>query len=163
MDIAIMGYGTVGSGTVNVLTKNREDITEDCGEVIRIKAILDLRDFPGDPYEDRIVHDFEQILNDPTIQVVAETMGGLHPAFEYVSQLLAAGKSVVTSNKDMVAAYGEELLKIAAAHECDFYYEASVGGGIPVIRMINECMIQERVEEITAILNGTTNYILTEM
>lgn len=163
MDIAIMGYGTVGSGTVNVLTKNRVDITEDCGEVIRIKAILDLRDFPGDPYEDRIVHDFEQILNDPTIQIVAETMGGLHPAFEYVSQLLAAGKSVVTSNKDMVAAYGEELLQIAAEHECDFFYEASVGGGIPVIRMINECMIQERVEEITAILNGTTNYILTEM
>lgn len=163
MDIAIMGYGTVGAGTVNVLTKNREIIAEDCGEVIRIKAILDLRDFPGDPYEDRIVHDFEAVLNDPTIQVVAETMGGLHPAFEYVSRLLEAGKSVVTSNKDMVAAYGEELLKIAAENNADFFYEASVGGGIPVIRTINECLIQERIEEIRGIVNGTTNYILTEM
>ncbi|MBO6158345.1 MAG: homoserine dehydrogenase [Firmicutes bacterium] len=163
MDIAIMGYGTVGSGTVNVLNRNRELIASDGGEVIRVKSILDLREFPGDPYEDRIVHDFESILNDPTIQVVAETMGGIHPAFEYISQLLAAGKSVVTSNKDLVAAHGEELVEIAAENGVDFYYEASVGGGIPVIRMINECMIQEKITEITAILNGTTNYILTEM
>ena len=163
MDIAILGYGTVGSGTVNVLTRNREIIAEDSGEVVRVKAILDLRDFPGDPYEEKIVHNFEDILNDPTIEVVAETMGGLHPAFEYISQLLQAGKSVVTSNKDLVAAYGEELLEIAAEHHVDFFYEASVGGGIPIIRMINECMIQERIEEIMAILNGTTNYILTEM
>lgn len=163
MDIAIMGYGTVGSGTVTVLNRNRELIASDGGEVIRVKTILDLRDFPGDPYEDKIVHDFEVILKDPTIQVVAETMGGLHPAFEYISQLLEAGKSVVTSNKDLVAAYGEELLEIAASSGVDFYYEACVGGGIPVIRMINECMIQERITEISAILNGTTNYILTEM
>ena len=163
MDIAIMGYGTVGTGTVNVLSKNRKTIAEDSGEVIRVKAILDLKDFPGDPYEERIVHDFNQILNDPTIQVVAETMGGLHPAFEYVSALLKAGKSVVTSNKDMVAEYGEELLEIAAKNHADFFYEASVGGGIPVIRMINECMVQEEVREIKGILNGTTNYILTEM
>ena len=163
MDIAILGYGTVGSGTVNVLTRNRELIAEDSGEVLRIKAILDLKDFPGDPYEERIVHQFEDIVNDPTIEVVAETMGGLHPAFEYVSKLLEAGKSVVTSNKDLVAAYGEQLLEIAAAHAVDFFYEASVGGGIPIMRMINECMIQERIYEIMAILNGTTNYILTEM
>ena len=163
MDIAILGYGTVGSGTVNVLTRNRELIAEDSGEVLRIKANLDLKDFPGDPYEERIVHQFEDIVNDPTIEVVAETMGGLHPAFEYVSKLLEAGKSVVTSNKDLVAAYGEQLLEIAAAHAVDFFYEASVGGGIPIMRMINECMIQERIYEIMAILNGTTNYILTEM
>ena len=163
MDIAILGYGTVGAGTVNVLNRNREIITEDSGEVIRVKTILDLRDFPGDPYEDRITHNFEEILNDPDIQVVAETMGGLHPAYEFISQLLQAGKSVVTSNKDLVAAYGEKLLETAAAHHVDFFYEASVGGGIPIIRMINECMIQERLCEIMAILNGTTNYILTEM
>ena len=163
MDIAIMGYGTVGSGTVTVLNRNRELIASDGGEVIRVKAILDLRDFPGDPYEDKIVHDFEAILKDETIQVVAETMGGIHPAFEYISQLLAAAKSVVTSNKDLVADHGQELLQIAAEHGADFYYEACVGGGIPVIRMINECMIQERITEINAILNGTTNYILTEM
>lgn len=163
MDIAILGYGTVGSGTVTVITRNREIIADDSGEVLRIKAILDLRDFPGDPYEDKIVHNFEEIVNDPTIEVVAETMGGVHPAFEYISQLLEAGKSVVTSNKDLVAAYGEELLEIAASHHVDFFYEASVGGGIPIMRMINECMIQERIQEIMAILNGTTNYILTEM
>jgi len=163
MDIAIMGYGTVGAGTVNVLTKNRTLIAEDSGEVIRVKSILDLRDFPGDPYEDRIVHDFALIRDDPTIQVVAETMGGLHPAFEYISELFRAGKSVVTSNKDLVAALGEELLEIAAENGVDFYYEATVGGGIPVIRMINECMIQEKITEISGILNGTTNYILTAM
>ena len=163
MDIAILGYGTVGSGTVTVLNRNRETITEDSGEVIRVKLILDLRDFPGDPYEERITHDFEEILQDPTIEIVAETMGGLHPAYEFISQLLKAGKSVVTSNKDLVAAYGEELLEIAADHHVDFFYEASVGGGIPIIRMINQCMIQENLHEIMAILNGTTNYILTEM
>lgn len=163
MDIAILGYGTVGAGTVNVITRNREIIADDSGEVLRIKAILDLKDFPGDPYEEKIVHNFEDIVNDPTIEVVAETMGGLHPAFEYISQLMEAGKSVVTSNKDLVAAYGEELLEIAAEHHVDFFYEASVGGGIPIMRMINECMIQERIQEIMAILNGTTNYILTEM
>lgn len=163
MDIAILGYGTVGSGTVTVLNRNREIITEDSGEVIRVKAILDLRDFPGDPYEERITHNFEEILHDPTIEVVAETMGGLHPTYEFVSQLLKAGKSVVTSNKDLVAAYGEELLEIAANNHVDFFYEASVGGGIPVIRMINQCLIQEKLYEIMAILNGTTNYILTEM
>lgn len=163
MDIAILGYGTVGAGTVTVLNRNREIITEDSGEVLRVKKILDLRDFPGDPYEDRITHSFDEILNDPTIEVVAETMGGLHPAYEYISQLLKAGKSVVTSNKDLVAAYGEELLETAAKHHVDFFYEASVGGGIPIIRTINACMIQEKIYEIMAILNGTTNYILTEM
>lgn len=163
MDVAILGYGTVGSGTVNVLNRNRELIAEDSGEVLRVKAILDLKDFPGDPYEERIVHNFESIVNDPTIEVVAETMGGLHPAFEYISELMRAGKSVVTSNKDLVAAYGEELLEIAAENHVDFFYEASVGGGIPIIRMINECMIQERIQEIMAVINGTTNYILTEM
>ena len=129
MDIAILGYGTVGSGTVTVLNRNREIITENSGEVIRVKTILDLRDFPGDPYEERITHNFEEILNDPTIEVVAETMGGLHPTFEFVSQLLEAGKSVVTSNKDLVAAYGEQLLEIAARNHVDFFYEASIGGG----------------------------------
>ena len=163
MDIAILGYGTVGSGTVTVLNRNREIITEDSGEVIRVKTILDLRDFPGDPYEERITHNFEEILNDPTIEVVAETMGGLHPTYEFVSQLLEAGKSVVTSNKDLVAAFGEQLLEIAARNHVDFFYEASVGGGIPIIRTINQCMIQEQLQEIMAILNGTTNYILTEM
>ena len=163
MDIAILGYGTVGSGTVTVLNRNREIITEDSGEVIRVKTILDLRDFPGDPYEEIITHNFDDILNDPTIEIVAETMGGLHPAYEFISQLLKAGKSVVTSNKDLVAAYGEKLLELADQNHVDFFYEASVGGGIPIIRMMNQCMIQEKLHEIMAILNGTTNYILTEM
>ena len=163
MDIAILGYGTVGSGTVTVLDRNREIITEESGEMIRVKAILDLRDFPGDPYEERITHNFEDILKDPAIEVVAETMGGLHPTYEFVSQLLEAGKSVVTSNKDLVAAYGAKLLEIAVRNHVDFFYEASVGGGIPIIRTINQGMIQEQLEEIMAILNGTTNYILTKM
>ena len=163
MNIAILGYGTVGSGTAEVLKRNRAAITKRSGTEIEVKSILDLRDFPGDPYEDRITHNFEDILKDPSIEIVAETMGGLHPAFEFVSQLLKAGKTVVTSNKDLVAAYGNELLKLADENRADFFFEASVGGGIPVIRTINQCLMQEQIQEILAILNGTTNYILTKM
>lgn len=163
MDIAILGYGTVGSGAVTVLDRNYKSIVRQSGAEIRVKSILDLRDFPGDPFEDRITHNFEDILNDPSIEIVAETMGGLHPAFEFVSQLLKVGKSVVTSNKDLVAAYGAELLETADQNQVDFFFEASVGGGIPVIRTINQCLMQEEIQEIVAILNGTTNYILTKM
>lgn len=161
--VAVLGYGTVGSGVVEVLATNQELIAKRVGEEIYVKYILDLREFPGDPYEDRVVHDVNVILNDPEIAVISETMGGNEPAYTFSKKALMAGKSVVTSNKELVANHGPELIALAKANNCSYLFEASVGGGIPVIRPINNALTAERIVEITGILNGTTNYILTKM
>ncbi len=160
---AVLGYGTVGSGVVEVIEKNREVIDKRAGEELRVKYILDLRDFPGDPYEDRVVHDFNIILNDPEVSIICETMGGNEPAFTFSMQALKAGKSVCTSNKELVANHGAELIRTARENQCNYLFEASVGGGIPIIRPLNVALTAERVELISGILNGTTNYILTKM
>ncbi|XOQ49208.1 MAG: Homoserine dehydrogenase [Eubacteriales bacterium] len=161
--IAVMGYGVVGSGVVEVLTNHSENIARRAKEEISIKYILDLRDFPGSPFESKFTKSFETILNDPEVKIVVEVMGGLHPSFEYVKACLEAGKSVVTSNKELVAAKGAELLKIAQKNNLNFLFEASVGGGIPIIRPISQCLAANDVVEIAGILNGTTNFILTKM
>lgn len=164
MYVAVMGYGTVGSGVVEVFNKNHESIVKRSTQsALDIRYILDLRDFPGDPNADKFIKDFNIILNDPEVKIVVETMGGLHPAFEFVSSLLKAGKSVVTSNKELVAAKGYELLKMAEENNVNFLFEASVGGGIPIIRPITQCLAANEIDEIAGILNGTTNFILTMM
>ena len=163
MKIAVMGYGTIGSGVVDVLRINKEKITKRAGEPVDVKYILDLREFPGDPMEDAIVHDYQTIVNDPEIGIVVETMGGVEPAYTFVKAMLEAGKQVATSNKNLVAAKGAELIKIARDHNVNFQFEASVGGGIPIIRPLNKCLTADEIEEITGILNGTTNYMLTKM
>ncbi|EXG83552.1 homoserine dehydrogenase [Clostridium sp. ASBs410] len=161
--IAVMGYGTIGSGVVEVLERNKEIIAKRVGDEVDVKYVLDLREFPGDPAEDKIVHDFSVIEKDQSVYMVVETMGGLNPAYPFVKACLKAGKHVATSNKALVAAYGTELLEIAKEHHVNFFFEASVGGGIPVIRPLYTSLAGEVVEEITGILNGTTNYILTKM
>ena len=161
--VAIMGYGTIGSGVYEVLTGNRDKIAANVGQEVQVKYILDLRDFPGSPVEDKIVHDFQVIADDPEVQIVVETMGGLNPAYPFVKTCLEAGKNVVTSNKALVAAHGTELLAIAREKKVNFQFEASVGGGIPIIRPLYECLMGEQIQEITGILNGTTNFILTKM
>ena len=163
MKAAVMGYGTIGSGVVEILMENRDQVAKAAGEEIEVKYILDLRDFPDSPVADRIVHDFKQIEEDEEIRLVVETMGGLNPAYPFVKACLMAGKHVATSNKALVAAYGTELLAIAREKNVNFFFEASVGGGIPIIRPLYRCLRGERIEEITGILNGTTNYILTKM
>jgi homoserine dehydrogenase len=161
--IAVLGYGTVGSGVVEVLETNSTSIEKRAGEGIEVKHVLDLRDFPGDPIQKKIVHDVDIILNDPEIDVVVEVMGGIEPAFTFVKKALDAGKSVCTSNKALVAAHGPELLAIAKARSLNFMFEASVGGGIPIIRPLNQSLTADEITQITGILNGTTNYILTKM
>ena len=163
VDIAVMGYGTVGSGVVEVLDRHADSIAGRAKEQINIKYILDLREFPGSPYEQKFTKSFDTILNDPDVRIVVEVMGGLNPAFDYVKRCLEAGKSVVTSNKELVAAKGAELLKIAQKNNLNFLFEASVGGGIPIIRPISQCLAANEVVEIAGILNGTTNFILTKM
>ncbi len=163
VEIAVMGHGVVGSGVVEVLTTHKESIARRAHEEIEIKYILDLRDFPDSPYADKFTKNFEDIIHDPEIRVVVEVMGGLRPAFEYVRRCMEAGKSVVTSNKELVAAKGAELLKIARDHNVNFLFEASVGGGIPIIRPLHQCLAANDVIEIAGILNGTTNFILTKM
>lgn len=158
-----MGYGTIGSGVAEILEENRDVITGQAGQEIELKYVLDLREFPDSPVADKIIHDFKIIEEDPEIQIVVETMGGLNPAYPFVKACLMAGKHVVTSNKALVAAYGTELLAIARKKKVNFFFEASVGGGIPIIRPLYRCLMGERIEEITGILNGTTNYILTKM
>lgn len=159
-----MGYGTVGSGVAEVIANNHESIVKKSSQPeLEVKYILDLRDFPDDVNEKKMIKDFNIILNDPEVAVVVETMGGLHPAYEFVSSCLSAGKSVVTSNKELVAAKGDELLKIAKDKNVNFLFEASVGGGIPIIRPISQCLAANRIDEIAGILNGTTNFILTMM
>ena len=160
---AVLGYGTVGSGVVEVLHKNKDIIAKRVGQEIEVKYILDLRDFPGDPFEDKVVHDVNVILEDPEISIVCETMGGTKPAYQFTKDALLKGKSVCTSNKELVASYGPELLQIAAQNNCSYLFEASVGGGIPIIRPMNTCLAPENIVKIKGILNGTTNYILHQM
>lgn len=161
--IAVLGHGVVGSGVLEVLTTHADSITQRAKEEIRVKHILDLREFPGLPYADLFTKDFNVILNDPEVRIVVEVMGGLHPAFDYVKACLENGKSVVTSNKELVATKGAELLAIAQKNNLNFLFEASVGGGIPIIRPISQCLAANEVSEIAGILNGTTNFILTKM
>ncbi|MCI9136752.1 MAG: homoserine dehydrogenase [Lachnospiraceae bacterium] len=161
--IAILGYGTIGSGVVEVLNTNKESIAKRAGDEIEVKYILDLRDFPGDPMEDKIVHDYDVIAEDSEIQVVVEAMGGVEPAYTFVKRALLAGKSVTTSNKALVAKHGAELIAIAKEKSINFLFEASVGGGIPIIRPLNSSLTADEIEEITGILNGTTNYMLSKM
>ncbi|HEX2986501.1 MAG TPA: homoserine dehydrogenase [Caproiciproducens sp.] len=163
VEIAVMGYGVVGSGVVEVLTNHVENIAKRAKEQIDIKYILDLREFPESPFASKFTKSFETILNDPEVKIVVEVMGGLNPSFEYVKRCLESGKSVVTSNKELVAAKGAELLKIAQKNNLNFLFEASVGGGIPIIRPISQCLAANDVIEIAGILNGTTNFILTKM
>ncbi len=163
IQIAVLGYGTVGNGVVEVIEKNKEMVNKKAGEELSVKYILDLLDFPGDPYEDKIVHDYNVILNDKDISIICETMGGVGAAYAFTKQALSAGKSVCTSNKELVAEHGPELIALAKANNCNYLFEASVGGGIPIIRPINYSLTAEKIEAITGILNGTTNYILSKM
>lgn len=163
MKIAVLGFGTVGSGVYEVIETNYETIAKRAGQPIDIKYVLDLRDFPGQPVEKILTHNFQDIVNDPEVQIVVEVMGGVEPAYSYVKEALLKGKSVCTSNKELVAKHGAELLEIAKQKKINFLFEASVGGGIPIIRPLNQSLTVDEIEEITGILNGTTNYILTKM
>lgn len=164
MKVAVMGYGTVGSGVVEVIETHEKSIkNRTAGEILEVSHILDLRDFPDDPHADLFTKDFNDILNDPETKVVAETMGGVNPAFDFTMKLLEAGKSVVTSNKELVAQKGLELLKAAEKHGVNYLFEASVGGGIPIIRPMAQCLAANNIEGVAGILNGTTNFILTKM
>ncbi|MCR5634554.1 MAG: homoserine dehydrogenase [Lachnospiraceae bacterium] len=160
---AVLGYGTVGGGVVEVLQTNSDVIAKRVGDEINVKYILDLRDFPGDKNENLVVHDYDIIVNDPEVKIICETMGGVEPAFTFSKKALAAGKSVCTSNKELVAAHGPELIALAKENNCNYLFEASVGGGIPIIRPIVNALTSEKIDGIYGILNGTTNYILTKM
>lgn len=162
-NIAILGFGTVGSGVYEVIKENNALLKQKTGEDIAVKKILDIREFAGSEWESLVVHDIKEIIEDNDIDVVVETMGGTSPAFEFVRDALLSGKHVTTSNKALVAAHGTELLKIAREKNVNFFFEASVGGGIPIIRTLTESYAGEHFKEITGILNGTTNYILTKM
>ena len=161
--VAILGYGTVGSGVAQILEDNKEIIKKRTSEEINVKYILDLRDFPGDIFEKKVVHDYSIIVNDPEVDIVVETMGGIDIAYKFTKEALLKGKSVCTSNKAVVAEHGPELLKIAKDNLCSYLFEASVGGGIPIIRPLYTSFPGEKVEEIVGILNGTTNFMLTKM
>lgn len=164
INIGVLGYGTVGSGVVEILEKNGENIKRRTGgKKISVKYVLDIRDFPGEPIQDKIVHDYDVILNDPEVKIVVEVMGGVEPAYTYTKQALLNGKSVCTSNKELVAEHGPELLSISKEKNVNFLFEASVGGGIPIIRPLNQSLTADEIEEITGILNGTTNFVLTKM
>ena len=163
VNIAVLGYGTVGSGVVEVINTNGARINQRIGDELNVKYVLDLRDFPGDPIQEKVVHDFDTIVEDPDVQIVVEVMGGIEPAYTFVKRSLQAGKSVATSNKALVAKHGAELLSIARDNNINFLFEASVGGGIPIIRPLNSSMTADEIEEITGILNGTTNYMMTKM
>lgn len=161
--VAVLGYGTVGSGVVEVIEKNKVQVNKKAGEELNVKYILDLRDFPGDPYENKVIHDYDVILNDEEVSIICETMGGVRPAYDFTKRALLKGKSVCTSNKELVANHGPELIAIAKENKCNYLFEASVGGGIPIIRPLNASLTAEKIEGITGILNGTTNYILSKM
>lgn len=163
MKAAIMGYGTIGSGVAETLKVNRDIIAKRVGEPIELSKVLDLREFEGDPVQPLIVHDYKDIVNDPEIRIVVETMGGVEPAYTFVKAMLEAGKHVTTSNKALVADKGAELIRIAREHNVNFMFEASVGGGIPIIRCIESCLTGDVIEYIAGIVNGTTNYMMTEM
>ncbi len=163
MKVAIMGFGTIGSGVYTVLDTNADVIAKRVGEPLEVKYILDKREFPGTPYENKVVGDYMTIANDPEVSIVVETMGGVEPAFTFVKTMLENGKHVTTSNKALVADKGAELIKIARDNNVNFLFEASVGGGIPIIRPLQECLTGDVIEEISGIVNGTTNFILTKM
>ncbi|NLK97618.1 MAG: homoserine dehydrogenase [Epulopiscium sp.] len=163
INIAVLGYGTVGSGVVEVIQTNQSSIDKKAGKHINIKYVLDLRKFPGDPIEEILTDNVEDILNDDEVKIIVEVMGGVEPAYTYVKRALLSGKSVVTSNKELVAKHGAELLEIAKGKNINFLFEASVGGGIPIIRPLNQSLTADEIYEITGILNGTTNYILSKM
>ncbi|MCD8190457.1 MAG: homoserine dehydrogenase [Clostridiales bacterium] len=163
VNIAILGYGVVGSGVGEIIYKNGQHISERVANEVNLKYILDLRDFPDSPYADRVIRDFSVIENDPEVQIVVETMGGVDFPYDCTKRALSAGKSVVTSNKELVATHGCELLKIAKEHGCSYLFEASVGGGIPILRPMTSCLAANELQEVVGILNGTTNYILTRM
>jgi len=161
--VAIMGFGTIGSGVAEVLDINKKSIAARVGDEVELKYVLDLRDFEGDPIQEKIVHDYKVIAEDPEVAIVVETMGGVEPAYTFVKTMLEAGKHVTTSNKALVAAKGAELIALAKEKNVNFMFEASVGGGIPIIRPLNSCLTADEIEEITGIVNGTTNYMMTEM
>ncbi|MBQ6660555.1 MAG: homoserine dehydrogenase [Lachnospiraceae bacterium] len=163
MKVAILGYGTVGSGVFGVIRENAAVIEKRVGWPIEVKYVLDLREFPGDPVEPFLVHDFRKIIEDPEVEIIVEVMGGLKPAYDFVKEALLSGRSVCTSNKELVAAYGAELIAIAKEKNINFLFEASVGGGIPVIRQLMRSVTADEVEEVSGILNGTTNYMMTRM
>ena len=163
INVAVLGYGTVGSGVVEVIEKNKDMVNKKSAQELEVKYILDLRDFPGDPYDDKVIHDFNTILHDDSVTIVCETMGGVGAAYQFTKQALERGKSVCTSNKELVAKHGPELLQIAREHNCNYLFEASVGGGIPIIRPLNYSLTAEKIEAINGILNGTTNYILSKL
>ena len=161
--VAVLGYGNIGSGVVTVIQENQKIIERKIDNEIEVKYVLDLRDFPGDPMEHKLVHDVNIILEDPEVQIVCETMGGVEPAYTFSKKALLMGKSVCTSNKELVAAHGAELLETARQQNVNYMFEASVGGGIPIIRPLNNSLTPEKIEAITGIMNGTTNYMLTKM
>ena len=163
VNVAILGFGVVGSGVAEVLATNGPHIDQKVDDLIRLKYILDVRDFPDSPFADKVVHDFSVIENDPEVSIVVETIGGAKAALDFTRRALRAGKSVVTSNKELVATKGAELLAIAKENNLNFLFEASVGGGVPIIRPISQCLAANEVGEIAGILNGTTNFILTKM
>ncbi len=163
IQIAILGFGVVGSGTAEVLSENKKLLAAHCGSELNVKYILDLRDFPEHPLGDRVVHDIKVILEDPEVSIVCEMMGGSHPAYEFSRAALEAGKSVVTSNKEVVANFGAELLELAHEKGVSYLFEASVGGGIPIIRPLQTDLASNRILSVSGILNGTTNFILTKM
>ena len=163
MKVAIMGFGTIGSGVYKVLTTNEDVIAKRVGEKLEVKYVLDRREFPGEPWEKLVVGDYNIIANDPDVDIVVETMGGVEPAYTFVKAMLEAGKHVTTSNKALVADKGADLIKTARDNNVNFLFEASVGGGIPIIRPILECLTGDVIEEISGIVNGTTNFILTKM
>lgn len=162
-NIAILGFGVVGSGIAEVIERNELPIRRMTAETINVKYILDKRDFPDSPYADRVVHDITQIMSDPEVSVVCECMGGVHPAYEFTMAAFMGGKSVVTSNKELVATCGVELMNAARKHGVHYLFEASVGGGIPEIRSMRTSLAMDTVTKIDGIMNGTTNYILTRM
>ncbi len=163
ISVALMGHGVVGSGVSEIITTHKQKLFSSVGEEIYLKHILDLRDFPDSPLCDRFTKNFEVIINDKDVRVVIETMGGINPAYEFTKRCLKDGKSVVTSNKELVARHGAELLSIAKENNANYLFEASVGGGIPILRPIDQCLVANNVDEIAGILNGTTNFILTKM
>ena len=161
--VAILGFGVVGSGVAEVIEKNSDKITQNASQEIRVKYIVDVRDFPDSPYADKLIKDFSIVENDPEVKVVVETIGGAGVAYDFTVRSLTAGKSVVTSNKELVATFGYELLSLAQEKGVNYLFEASVGGGIPIIRPLSQCLAANNIFEIYGILNGTTNYVLTEM
>ena len=163
INIAVMGYGTVGSGVVEVINTNGARINQRIGEELNIKYVLDMKDFPGDPVQDKIIHDFETIVSDEEVQIVVEVMGGIEPARTMILEALHAGKNVVTANKDLVATHGHELLEAAEESGVDFLFEAAVAGAIPIIRPLKQCLAANEIQEVIGIVNGTTNFILTKM